>query len=161
VLVQIGAFFWPALLPQMIPRWSLTNSEAGWITAAFYGAYIFAVPVLVTLTDRIDAKLVYLSRRRRHGRGPRAVRRAGGRLLVGARGARAHRRRLGRHLHDRAEAARRQSSTASCSRAQRQGTQRASAYPARCRLPAPTCSPASADGGWLSMPRRQAPRSRS
>jgi len=61
VLVQIGAFFWPALLPQMIPRWSLTNSEAGWITAAFYGAYIFAVPVLVTLTDRIDAKLVYLS----------------------------------------------------------------------------------------------------
>src|ERR1044072_3202640 len=61
VLVQIGAFFWPALLPQMIPRWSLTNSEAGWITAAFYGAYILAVPVLVTLTDRIDAKLVYLS----------------------------------------------------------------------------------------------------
>jgi predicted MFS family arabinose efflux permease len=60
VLVQIGAFFWPALLPQMIPRWSLTNSEAGWITAAFYGAYILAVPVLVTLTDRIDAKLVYL-----------------------------------------------------------------------------------------------------
>ena len=61
VLVQIGAFFWPALLPEMIPRWSLTNSEAGWITAAFYGAYIFAVPVLVTLTDRIDAKRVYLS----------------------------------------------------------------------------------------------------
>src|ERR1044072_8825864 len=61
VLVQIGAFFWPALLPQMIVRWSLTNSEAGWITAAFYGAYILAVPVLVTLTDRIDAKLVYLS----------------------------------------------------------------------------------------------------
>ena len=26
----------------------------------FYAAYILAVPVLVTLTDRIDAKLVYL-----------------------------------------------------------------------------------------------------
>jgi len=61
VLVQIGAFFWPALLPGMIGRWSLTNSEAGWITAIFYGAYILAVPILVTLTDRIDAKLVYLS----------------------------------------------------------------------------------------------------
>src|ERR1044072_6862934 len=61
VLVQIGAFFWPALLPEMIARWQLTNSEAGWITAAFYGAYIVAVPVLVTLTDRIDAKSVYLS----------------------------------------------------------------------------------------------------
>jgi predicted MFS family arabinose efflux permease len=60
VLVQIGAFFWPALLPDMIARWRLTNSEAGWITAAFYGAYMLAVPVLVTLTDRIDAKRVYL-----------------------------------------------------------------------------------------------------
>jgi predicted MFS family arabinose efflux permease len=60
VLVQIGAFFWPALLPGMMARWSLTHGEAGWITAAFYGAYIAAVPVLVTLTDRIDAKRIYL-----------------------------------------------------------------------------------------------------
>lgn len=60
VLVQIGAFFWPALLPGMIPRWGLTNSEAGWITAAFYGAYMVSVPVLVTLTDRVDPKRVYL-----------------------------------------------------------------------------------------------------
>ena len=60
VLVQIGAFFWPALLPSMIPRWALTNSEAGWITAVFYGAYMCSVPLLVTLTDRVDAKLVYL-----------------------------------------------------------------------------------------------------
>lgn len=60
VLVQIGAFFWPALLPTMIPLWGLTNSEAGWITAVFYAAYMFAVPVLVTLTDRVDAKRVYL-----------------------------------------------------------------------------------------------------
>ena len=60
VLVQIGAFFWPALLPGMMQRWSLTNGEAGWITAVFYLAYMLAVPVLVTLTDRVDAKLVYL-----------------------------------------------------------------------------------------------------
>jgi predicted MFS family arabinose efflux permease len=60
VLVQLGAFFWPALLPGLLARWELTYGEAGWITAAFYGAYILAVPVLVTLTDRIDAKLVYL-----------------------------------------------------------------------------------------------------
>ena len=60
VLVQIGAFFWPALLPTMIPLWGLTNSEAGWITAIFYAAYMVAVPILVTLTDRVDAKLVYL-----------------------------------------------------------------------------------------------------
>src|SRR5687768_1533348 len=60
VFVQIGAFFWPALLPTMIPMWGLTNSEAGWITGIFYLAYMLAVPVLVTLTDRVDAKLVYL-----------------------------------------------------------------------------------------------------
>ena len=60
VLVQIGAFFWPALLPGMIPLWQLSNSEAGWITASFYGAYMVSVPVLVTLTDRVDPKRVYL-----------------------------------------------------------------------------------------------------
>ena len=60
VLVQIGAFFWPALLPGMMQRWSLTNSEAGWITASFYGAYMLSVPLLVTLTDRVDPKRVYL-----------------------------------------------------------------------------------------------------
>jgi MFS family permease len=60
VLVQIGAYFWPALLPSMIPLWGLANSEAGWITAIFYGAYLVSVPVLVTLTDRVDARRVYL-----------------------------------------------------------------------------------------------------
>ena len=60
VLVQLGAYFWPALLPGMMPLWGLTNSEAGWITAAFYGAYLLAVPILVTLTDRVDARWVYL-----------------------------------------------------------------------------------------------------
>jgi predicted MFS family arabinose efflux permease len=60
VLVQIGAFFWPALLPGMMRLWDLSNSEAGWITAGFYGAYMMSVPVLVTLTDRVDPKRVYL-----------------------------------------------------------------------------------------------------
>jgi predicted MFS family arabinose efflux permease len=60
VLVQIGAFFWPALLPGFMSRWGLSNGEAGWITAIFYAAYMLSVPILVTLTDRVDAKLVYL-----------------------------------------------------------------------------------------------------
>ena len=60
VLVQIGAYFWPALLPGFIEPWSLTYTEAGWITAVFYGAYMLSVPVLVTLTDRIDPRRIYL-----------------------------------------------------------------------------------------------------
>ena len=60
IFVQLGAGFWPALLPQMMQLWQLSNSEAGWITASFFGAYMVAVPVLVTLTDKVDAKRVYL-----------------------------------------------------------------------------------------------------
>jgi MFS family permease len=60
VLAQIGAFAVPALLPRFIADWSLTNTEAGWITGIFYLGYVAAVPVLVSLTDRIDPKRVYL-----------------------------------------------------------------------------------------------------
>ena len=60
VLVQIGAYTWPALLPQFVDAWRLTNSEAGIVTGAFYAAYVCAVPILVTLTDRIDPKRIYL-----------------------------------------------------------------------------------------------------
>ncbi|MEZ5854800.1 MAG: MFS transporter [Hyphomicrobiaceae bacterium] len=60
VFVQLGAFFWPALLPGLLKTWQLTNSEAGWITSAFYAAYMLSVPVLVTLTDRVDPKRIYL-----------------------------------------------------------------------------------------------------
>lgn len=58
---QIGAYTWPALLPGFIAEWHLTNREAGWITGIFYAAYTLSVPILVTLTDRIDARKVYLS----------------------------------------------------------------------------------------------------
>ena len=60
VLAQIGAFSVPALLPKFIDAWGLTNTEAGWITGIFYLGYVSSVPVLVSLTDRIDPKRVYL-----------------------------------------------------------------------------------------------------
>ena len=60
VLVQIGAYFWPALLPGLVGPWGLTYTEAGWITAVFYGAYMASVPILVTLTDRVDPRRIYL-----------------------------------------------------------------------------------------------------
>ena len=61
VCAQIGAYTWPALLPGFIDRWQLSNRDAGWITGVFYAAYALSVPILVTLTDRIDARRVYLS----------------------------------------------------------------------------------------------------
>ncbi len=60
VLAQVGAYTWPALLPEFIPLWGLDYSEAGWITATFYLVYMLSVPFLVTLTDRVDPRLVYL-----------------------------------------------------------------------------------------------------
>jgi len=57
---QIGAFSVAALLPTLIAVWSLSNTEAGWITGIYYAAYTVAVPLLSSLTDRIDAKRIYL-----------------------------------------------------------------------------------------------------
>jgi MFS family permease len=58
---QIGAFGVAALLPTLMPLWSLTNTEAGWISGIYYAAYTLVVPLLASLTDRVDAKRVYLA----------------------------------------------------------------------------------------------------
>ena len=57
---QIGAFSVAALLPTLIATWSLTNTEAGWISGIYYAAYTLVVPLLSSLTDRVDPKRVYL-----------------------------------------------------------------------------------------------------
>lgn len=60
ILTQIGAFTLPALLPEMMARWSLTATEAGWLIGVFFAAYVPAVPVLLSLTDRVPARRIYL-----------------------------------------------------------------------------------------------------
>jgi MFS family permease len=57
---QIGAFGVAALIPTLIPAWSLSNTEAGWISGIYYAAYTLAVPLLSSLTDRVDPKRIYL-----------------------------------------------------------------------------------------------------
>jgi MFS family permease len=41
-------------------QWPIDSSDAGWITGAFYLSYVLAVPLLVTLTDRVDPRRIYL-----------------------------------------------------------------------------------------------------
>jgi predicted MFS family arabinose efflux permease len=60
ILTQIGAFTLPALLPEMMARWSLSATEAGWLIGIFFAAYVPAVPVLLSLTDRLPARRIYL-----------------------------------------------------------------------------------------------------
>ncbi len=60
ILAQIGAFSVPALLPVLMADWALSNTDAGWVTGIFYAGYAVSVPVLVSLTDRVDPKRIYL-----------------------------------------------------------------------------------------------------
>ncbi|EME68681.1 major facilitator superfamily permease [Paramagnetospirillum caucaseum] len=61
VLTMVGVFAFPALLPAFMTEWGLSNTEAGWISGVLFAGYTMAVPVLTTLTDRIDARKVYLA----------------------------------------------------------------------------------------------------
>jgi MFS family permease len=47
------------VLPILFTEWSLSETEAGLLGGAFFIGYVTAVPVLVTLTDRIEAKKIY------------------------------------------------------------------------------------------------------
>lgn len=58
ILCLVGIATFPALVPGFIQRWRLSNTEAGWISAADYAGYMLAVPILVGWTDRIDARRI-------------------------------------------------------------------------------------------------------
>jgi predicted MFS family arabinose efflux permease len=49
----------PAIMAQyLMPLWSLSAAEAGLMASAYAFGYMLAVPVLTTLTDRIDARKI-------------------------------------------------------------------------------------------------------
>ena len=60
VLTMVGSFTFPALLPTFISEWQLNNTEAGWLAGIMLGGYAIAVPILVSLTDRYDARVVHI-----------------------------------------------------------------------------------------------------
>jgi MFS family permease len=60
LLTMVGVFTFPALMPDFIAEWGLNNTEAGWIAGVMLGGYACGVPVLVSLTDREDARLVHI-----------------------------------------------------------------------------------------------------
>ncbi len=49
----------PAVMPTfLIPEWGLSYSEGGLMAASYAAGYMLAVPVLTTLTDRVDARKI-------------------------------------------------------------------------------------------------------
>lgn len=60
LLTMLSISVYAAQLPHLRALWGLTNTEAGWIGAAYFVGYTLAVPVLTALTDRVDPKRIYL-----------------------------------------------------------------------------------------------------
>ena len=61
ILGLAGFSIVPALLPQFIEAWSLTNTQAGWLAGITSAGYMLAVIPLVSLTDRRPARQLYLA----------------------------------------------------------------------------------------------------
>ncbi|MCS6780031.1 MAG: MFS transporter [Geminicoccaceae bacterium] len=58
VLGLAGNMTFQALVPELSAELALSKTEIGWISTVNYLAYAAAAPLLVGLTDRIDARLV-------------------------------------------------------------------------------------------------------
>jgi len=60
-LLSMTAFSgFAALLPVMAPEFGLNNSQSGLISGTVLGGYMAGVPFLGALTDRVDARRVYM-----------------------------------------------------------------------------------------------------
>lgn len=58
-LAVLGFSTFPALQPTLLAEWAMSNTEAGWVNGIYFAAYMVAVPVLVSLTDRVDPRRIY------------------------------------------------------------------------------------------------------
>ena len=61
VCSMLGFSTFAALLPQLRDAWSLTNAQAGIVGGMFFGGYIASVSYWTALTDRADARKVYVA----------------------------------------------------------------------------------------------------
>jgi MFS family permease len=61
VFQMTGFAAYTTLLPVLQKEWGLANSEAGLISGIYFAGYVAATPVLTSLTDRVDARRVYLA----------------------------------------------------------------------------------------------------
>ncbi|NCX49985.1 MAG: MFS transporter, partial [Gammaproteobacteria bacterium] len=48
------------LINEFTALWQLSSTQAGWISGIYFAGYVTAVPVLVGLTDALDARRIYV-----------------------------------------------------------------------------------------------------
>ena len=58
---MLGFMTYAALLPELRDAWGMSNSEAGIVSGMFFAGYIGTVSLWTALTDRIDARRIYLA----------------------------------------------------------------------------------------------------
>ncbi len=58
---MLGFSTYAALLPELRDLWGLSNAEAGVVGGMFFAGYVATVSLWSALTDRIDARYVYLA----------------------------------------------------------------------------------------------------
>ena len=58
---MLGFSTYAALLPELRDEWRLSNAEAGTIGGMFFAGYVVTVSYWTALTDRVDARRVYLA----------------------------------------------------------------------------------------------------
>src|ERR1700693_3215836 len=61
VASMAGFSTYATLLPRLQDEWGMNNSQAGFISGMFFAGYRAAVPLLTSLTDRVDARRVYFA----------------------------------------------------------------------------------------------------
>src|SRR2546426_960099 len=58
---MLGFSTYAALLPQLRDEWRMSNAEAGVVSGMFFAGYIGTVSLWTALTDRVDARKVYVT----------------------------------------------------------------------------------------------------
>ena len=58
---MLGFMTYAALLPELRDAWSMSNAEAGIVSGMFFAGYIGTVSLWTALTDRVDARRIYLA----------------------------------------------------------------------------------------------------
>jgi MFS family permease len=58
---MLGFSTYAALLPELRDEWRISNSQAGVVSGMFFAGYIGTVSLWTALTDRLDARKVYLA----------------------------------------------------------------------------------------------------
>ena len=59
IFSMTGFATYTTLIPVLTKAWDMSNSQAGLVSGVFYIGYMTAVPVLASLTDRMDSRRIF------------------------------------------------------------------------------------------------------